>query len=60
MSLKLKHIKEKAASAITTAEDNNDTIAIHVIVDYRVGICLLNMLISAMFLTRCCPIVLRR
>ena len=39
----IKHVKteEIAVSAISTAEDINDTI--HVIVDYRVGICPFNV-----------------
>ena len=43
-------------SAISTAEDINDTI--HVIVDYRVGICPFN--ISVLLQTRCCSMVRRR
>ena len=46
-----------AVFTILTAEDINDTI--HVIVDYRLSI-YVSMLISAMLLTRCCPMVLRR
>ena len=37
----LKNLKEIAVSSISTAEDVNDTI--HVIVDYRVGICPFNV-----------------
>ena len=57
MSCLTNTLKEIAASAISTADEINNTI--HVIVDYRVGICV-SVLISAVLLTRCCPMVLRR
>ena len=53
----IKHVNIIAVFAILTAEGINDTI--HIIVDYRVPI-YLSMLISAMLLKRCYPMVLRR